>query len=590
MPKIAKLNSKQFRSSLWRVLREAVPSRWKLLTMSFICIIGVASFTAALAYSTRLIVNDVFVSNDATAAYQVAALVVVVAFLKSAFTYANSIISVVYTRSVSAAYQKKVYGDILNKDLWHFMGEHSAGQMARIKLFGSSTGAVVVSVSNKFPTELLILLGLLTVMFLQDPLMTLACSIIFPLIFWLVAYLGRRVRKIAAAQAELEAAYFAVGAESFEGIKTVKTYGLEGKIVENFNGSIDTLEKRILSIAKVTSATVPLMEFIGGMVLGVFVVYAAWQTITNGKTPGEFTAFITAFLMAYQPAEKLTKIWVNVQKSLVHVNTMYGVLDAPPKLKLSGSQTLPKNQNGIEFEDVSFGYTATKKAILDVNLSIKPGEKVALVGRSGAGKSTIVDLLLRFFDPTEGRITIGGSDLASVSPTSIYQSIALISQDVFLFDGTIRDNIKDGNPDASALDIEDAARKAALVDVLGNLPDGLDTKVGANGKALSGGQKQRVGIARALAKNAEIYIFDEATSALDGDNERAIMQNLISSLDGKTIVFVTHRGSTLPYVDRVIVLEEGKLIGFDTVEALQKEHPNFRSLFNLDPVPSVKTG
>lgn len=567
-----------------RLLREAVPPRLKLLSLSILCMIGVAGFTAALAYSTRLIVNDVFVASDTSAALGVAALVVVVTFFKSLFTYANGVVSVVFTRSVSAAYQKRIFENVLRKDMWHFIGKHSATLMAQVKLFGTSCGTVVVNMANKLMTETLTLIALIIVMILQDPIMTLVCSVLFPVIFWLVNVLSKRIRAVAAAESQLEGAYFAVGAEAFDGIKTVKTYELESKITNRFNDAIDTLEDRILSIARVTNATVPIMEFIGGLVIGVFVVYAAWQTITQGKTPGEFTAFLTAFLMAYQPAEKITKIWVDVQKSIIHVRTMYEVLDAAPRRLSSGVETLKDVGGDISFEDVSFEYRPGQPALRNVTFNIEAGERVALVGRSGAGKSTLIDLLLRFYDPTQGTIRIGGKDLRQVGEEELYQNVALISQDVFLFDGSIRDNIRDGHSEATDAEIEEAAHRASLTDVLGDMPNGLDTSVGPNGRSLSGGQKQRVGIARALVKNAKIYIFDEATSALDGDNERAIMQTLVRELPGKTILFITHRGATLAYVSRAMLLEKGRLLAFDRVAALQGDDSRFRSLFNLGTV------
>jgi ABC-type multidrug transport system fused ATPase/permease subunit len=567
-----------------RLLREAVPPRIKLLALSILCMVGVAGFTAALAYSTRLIVNDVFVASDTSAALGVAALVIVVTFFKSLFTYANGVVSVVFTRSVSASYQKRIFENVLRKDMWHFIGKHSATLMAQVRLFGSSSGTVVVNMTNKLMTEALTLVSLIIVMILQDPIMTLVCSVLFPVIFWLVNVLSKRIRAVAAAESQLEGAYFAVGAEAFDGIKTVKTYELEGKIIKRFNNAIDTLEDRILSIARVTNATVPIMEFIGGLVIGSFVVYASWQTITHGKTPGEFTAFITAFLMAYQPAEKITRIWVDVQKSLMHVGTMYEVLDAAPRRLSAGTETLKDVNGDISFENVSFEYRPGQPALRDVSFNSATGERVALVGRSGAGKSTLIDLLLRFYDPTQGTIRIGGRDLRQVGEEELYQNVALISQDVFLFDGSIRDNIRDGHSQATDAEIEEAAHRASLTDVLGDMPNGLETSVGPNGRSLSGGQKQRVGIARALVKNAKIYIFDEATSALDGDNERAIMQTLVTELPGKTILFITHRGATLAYVNRAMLLEKGRLLAFDNVAALQGDDSRFRSLFNLGTV------
>lgn len=565
-----------------RLLKEAVPPRWKLVALSFLCMLGVAASTAGLAYSTKLIVNDVFVAGDASSAYYVAGLVVLVSLGKSISTYANGIISTVFTRSISASYQKFIYETVLMKDMKHFLRKHSSDQMLKVKLFGNACGKVVVNLVSKLLTEGLTLFGLIVVMLLQDPIMTLVCALLFPIVIYMVRNLTKRIRKIASAEAELEGAYFAIGAEAFDGIKTVRTYGLEGKIISRFNEAIETLEKRLFSIARLTNATGPIMDVIGGLVIGSFVVYAARQIISGGETPGEFTAFITAFLMAYQPAEKVTKIWVDIQKNIVFVERMYALTDDPPKVRTFGSKTLEGARNSITFDQVSFAYKKGAMAVDDVSFAIAPGERVAIVGRSGAGKTTVVDILLRFFDPTKGTIKIDDVDLADITEEAMYRYFAFISQDVFLFDGTIRDNIRDGNPDASDTDIEEAARRASLSEVLGNMPKGLDTKVGPNGSALSGGQKQRVGIARALAKNAEVFIFDEATSALDGDNERSIMENLVDGLEGKTILFITHRVSTLGYVDKVLHMQDGKLKGFDTVDALQATDQDFRSLFNLD--------
>jgi ABC-type multidrug transport system fused ATPase/permease subunit len=334
-------------------------------------------------------------------------------------------------------------------------------------------------------------------------------------------------------------------------------------------------------IAKVTSATVPIMELLGGLVIGFFVIYAAWQTITNGKTPGEFTAFITAFLMAYQPAERVSKTWVELQKSITHVGRMYRELESPVKQRDEGQLTLGSTAPSIAFEDVSFEYNSQSRALHKLNFNINAGERVAIVGRSGAGKSTLIDLVLRFYDPTSGIVRIGGLDMKDVTEQSARDSIALISQDVFLFDGTIRDNLRDGNPDASDEELERAARLAQLSDLIDRLPEGLDSRVGPNGSALSGGQKQRVGIARAIAKGAKIYIFDEATSALDVENERAIMTMLQNELASATILFVTHRPSTLAFVDRILMLDNGELIGFDTAKNLEESKPEYRTLFNL---------
>ena len=576
-----KFTGAQARATGVRLIKEAMPSRWKLYLVSLVCMIGVAGFTGALANSTRMIVNDVFVADDTSAAIHVALIVIAVSIGKSFFEYANAVISTIFNRSISADYQKKIFAKMLSKDVWHFSGKHASVQMNQVRVYGQACGKTVINFTNKLLTDTLTLVGLIIVMIIQDPLMTLFSSVMFPLIFWLVSHLSKKVRAVANAETELSGAYFATGVEAFDGIKTLKSYRLEKKTIKKFEEGVEALEERMLGIAKVTSATVPIMELLGGLVIGFFVVYAAWQTITNGKTPGEFTAFITAFLMAYQPAERVSKTWVELQKSITHVGRMYRELESPVKQRDEGRLTLGSTAPSIAFEDVSFEYSSKSRALHRLNFNINAGERVAIVGRSGAGKSTLIDLVLRFYDPTSGVVRIGGLDMKDVTEQSARDSIALISQDVFLFDGTIRDNLRDGNPDASDEDLERAARLAQLSDLIDRLPDGLDSRVGPNGSALSGGQKQRGGIARALAKGAKIYIFDEATSALDVENERAIMKMLQKELASATILFVTHRPSTLTFVDRILMLDNGELIGLDTAKNLEESNAQYRALFNL---------
>ncbi|WP_299285459.1 ABC transporter ATP-binding protein [uncultured Tateyamaria sp.] len=564
-----------------RLIREALPPRWKLYALSVICMLGVAGFTGALAYSTRLIVNDVFVAGDAKAAYSVALLVVAVAFGKAFSVYANAVVKTVFKRSVISHYQKLTFRRLVLQETRFFADTHASMQMAQLKLFGNACGSTVVGVTNTMFTDIMTVTVLFGVMFFQDPLMTLLCSMILPVIFLTVTLLSRRVRELASAERALDGAYFAVGAETFEGIKTVKVYGLESKSVGRFEGAVTALEDRMLSIARITSATSPLMEFLGGIVIGLFVIYAAWQTMTFGKTPGEFTAFITAFLMAYQPASRLSKVWVDIQKSLVHTGRMYKILDRPIPLQSNGAEVLAPGENSISFEDVSFEYEKGAPALRNVSVDIKAGEKVAIIGRSGSGKSTLIDLVLRFYDPTSGTIRIGGYNATDISNESMRASTALISQDVFLFDSTILENIRDGNAGASDEDVERAARRAALTETLDNMPAGLQTVVGPNGSALSGGQKQRIGIARALVKNADICVFDEATSALDVETEQQVLESVTKELENKTVLFVTHRPATLDYVDRILLLDDGRLVSIGTKEELESGSEQYRALLNI---------
>ena len=564
-----------------RLVRETIPKRKKIITASVLCMVGVSVFTAALAYTTKLIVNDVFVAKDASAAIEVAIIVIFVSFSKSLFHYGNAVLQNVLNRSISSSYQKETFENTLRREISFFNGKHASDHMAQIRLYGMAAGQAVTVICSRFLTEVLTLIALFFVMFLQDALMTFYSILIIPLIFGLVSFLSRKIRKVAKEEADLSGQYFAAGSEALAGVRTVKSYNLENKSIEKFNSSVDALEDRIFGISKVTAATHPIMEFLGGLVLGVFVIYAAWQTINYGKTPGEFTAFITAFLLAYQPAAKISKLWVELQKSLTQSFFMFLLIDTRPQLLGMGNKSLKTIGGSVTFSDVSFGYENDDVSINKVSFNLSPGEKVAIVGKSGAGKSTLIDLILGFYKPDKGKIEIGSIDISSILPVDLKSHIAFISQDVFLFDDTIEENIKDGFSDASKAEINIAVKNAQVDSFVADLPLGLQTIVGANGSNLSGGQKQRVAIARGLLKKASIYIFDEATSALDLENEREILTALLKTLENETVIFVSHRPALFDYVDKVLMLEKGKVVGFDQPSKIDKTSTEFRHLFGV---------
>ena len=564
-----------------RLIKETIPKRKKIITASIVCMVGVSVFTAALAYTTKLIVNDVFVAKDAGAAIEVAIIVIFVSFSKSLFHYGNAVLQTVLNRSISSFYQKEAFQKTLRREISFFNGKHASDHMAQIRLYGMAAGQAVTAICSRFLTEVLTLVALFVVMFLQDALMTLYSIVIIPIIFGLVSFLSRKIRKVAKEETDLSGHYFAAGSEALAGVRTVKSYNLERKSIEKFNSSVDALEDRIFGISKVTAATHPIMEFLGGLVLGVFVIYAAWQTITYGKTPGEFTAFITAFLLAYQPASKISKLWVELQKSLTQSFFMFRLIDTKPKSVSCGNKSLQSGNGSVNFSHVSFSYENDEVSIDKVSFSLQPGDKVAIVGKSGAGKSTLVDLILGFYSPTDGMIKIGSTDISLISSMELKNHIAFISQDVFLFDDTIEENIKDGFASASEREIIAAVKSAQVDGFAEDFPLGLQTRVGANGSNLSGGQKQRVAIARGLLKKASIYIFDEATSALDVENEREIMTALLETLKNETVIFVTHRPALFEYVDKVLMLEKGRVVGFDKPSKIDETSTEFRELFGV---------
>lgn len=573
-------------TTLGRLLGEALVPRWRLYVLTLICVIGVALFTALLAWSTKLIVNDVFAAGADHNAPRVALMVIGISVGMAGFTYANNVLGVLFQRQIAAQLQRDIFGAMLHRPVHAFTGDHAAAQMAQVMLFGRAGGTLVVDVSNRMLTEALTLIGLVAVMVWQDPVMSLAAFVLFPLIGLIVSRLTRKIRAIAAAEVTLTGKLMSVGEEAFAGIKTVRSYGLEDKSRGRFTAAVMALETRMLRIARAAALTVPLMQGLGGVMIGLFVLYASWQTNSLGKSPGEFTAFITAFLLAYQPAERLSKSIVELQKSLVQVEAMYALRDDSSTAPHEGRAALPEKPGALRFENVAFAY-ADMPALADISFTIEPGEKVAIVGASGAGKTTLIDLVQRFYSPRSGQIRIGDVPLETLSEASLRDAIALIQQDVFLFEGSIADNIKDGAPDADRARIEQVAAQAAVRSFADKLPQGLDSEIGPNGSALSGGQRQRIGIARALIKRAHIYIFDEATSALDGENDAAIMQAATRNAPDSIALFITHRASTLKWMDKVLLLDQGRLMAFDTHEELLRTSPLYRALFDL---PQQKDG
>lgn len=572
-------SSQALRYSL-RLVKETLPARWLMFGVGVLCMVGVAYFSGALANSTKAIVDDVFVSAAPDAAMMVGLTVIGIAAAKSLFSFATSIISFVFDRSITVESQKRLFDHVLSQDTNFFVGQHASRQMTLLQNIGRASGRSVALLTNKLIVETLTLISLFYVMIVQDPLMTLICVTIIPLIFALVSNLAKRIRRASKAELKLAGQYFERGSEILQGIKTVKSFQLEQKSINRFNATLNEMEKRVLHVARISAATVPAMELLGGIVIGLFVLYGAQQATSGAMTPGELTAFITAFLMAYQPAERLSKLWVDLQKNGVFVAQMYAILDRPPARTRYGQAELPHDTTPkITTHDLSFAYSDDTPALHEVTLTIQPGERIAVVGPSGAGKSTLIDMLLRFQDADQGHVAFDGVDIRTLKHEALHHAIAYVSQDIFLFDGTIGDNIADGDPNLSRDELIQAARSAQLEDLLTTSQDGIDSAIGPNGNALSGGQRQRLGIARGLAKKARIYIFDEATSALDPYNEGKVLETLQEVLAGSTQIFVTHRTSIFAYVDRVLVLSDGRVAGFDRPDILMRNNEVFRTLF-----------
>ncbi len=562
-----------------RLLQETVGSCRVEYGLAVVAMACVAGSTAGLAGMMRLAVNDVFVHRDLRAMWLVAAGIVILSILKGAADYAQGVVMTRIGNRVTASFQRRLFDRLLESRLRFFTKVHSSKLITRINMKAQAASRLVDLVTTSLARDLLTLIGLVAVMVFQDPLLSLVAFLVGPVIMLGTQQIVRRLRQLADAEIQGVAGVIAAIQETCQGIRTVKAFNLEAEMRDRLSRAVTDVEARGNAIASVGRLTSPLMESLGGIVIAAMVVYSGWQTVTNGKTPGEFMAFVTAFLLAYEPAKRLANVQVTLARSLDRVAQMYAKLDKPGGERNSLPSLSSESMRGhVVFSNVSFRY-GRNQVLHDVSLDIRPGEITALVGPSGSGKSTLFALLQRFYDPRQGSITIDGHDITAFDPSSVRHLTAVVSQETTLFSGSIADNIRLGSPGASDDEIEAAAHAASAADFIAAMPQGFATLVGERQATLSGGQAQRLAIARAVLKNAPILLLDEATSALDGETERAVRDALAALMKGRTTIVIAHRPSTIERADRIYVLNHGRVVACGRHDELLASNPLYRTLF-----------
>jgi ATP-binding cassette subfamily B protein len=435
---------------------------------------------------------------------------------------------------------------------------------------------VVLSVGRDFLT----LFALLWVMIIQAPLLSSVAFIVAPIAILGVTRLIKRVRHIATAEFALGTQLIQTIQETVRGAVVVKAFNLSPYMRGRMNEAVSALEQRANKMIRLQARTGPLMEALGGIAIGMVTLYSGWATIVGGQTPGDFMAFITAFLLAYEPAKRLARLHVNLEGQMVGVRAFFGILDQRMSpTEAEDAPPLAFSSGAIEFKEVTFGYRPRTPVLNALSFRITTDSTVALVGPSGGGKTTILNLIPRLYDIQSGSVLIDGQDIRSVSSESVRRHIALVNQDTFLFAGSVRENIRIGRLDASDADVEAAARDAYAHDFIAALQKGYDTYVGENGVQLSGGQRQRIAIARAFLKQAPIILLDEATSALDSESERQVQLALDRLMEGRTIIVIAHRLSTILNADRILVIDAGRIVEEGTHRELLAKGGLYESLY-----------
>lgn len=537
-----------------------LPHRASLALALFMMTLDAAA-TGALAKLMEPMIDDIFTQQRASALWPVAGAVFAAFVVRGLAGYLHAVLLNRVGQRIVANVQSALFGHLMQADLAYFHANPSGNLISRlvndVSLMRNAVAECLTGI-GKSTLSLLILVG---VMFHQDWGLSLIAFTAFPLAALALARIGRRLRRVSA-RTQHELGVFATFlGQTFQGVRHVKAYGMEGHEVRRVDGMVEKLFSLTNKGFRTSAMLTPINEVVSGIAIVTVIVYGGMQVISGANSPGSLLSFITAFMLAFDPMKKLSKLNAQLQVGLAAAERVFEVLDTQPEIvERPDAAVLPRAVHDVRFENVHFRYDGGREALDGLDLEVPAGRMVALVGASGAGKSTVLNLIPRFYDVSDGRVMVGGHDVRDLTLASLRANIAIVSQETALFDETVRANIAYGRTDASEAEIVQAARDAAAHDFILELPDGYDTMVGEQGVKLSGGQRQRIAIARAMLKNAPVLLLDEATSALDSESERAIQEALKRLQKGRTTLVIAHRLSTIIDADRIYVLENGKVV------------------------------
>jgi len=574
-----------------RLLREAVaPYAGRFLAAGF-CMLLVALSTAGLAWLMDPVVNQVFVARRADLLWPVGLAVFATFAVKGIGAYGQSMIMTHVGQTILADLQTRLFRHLLQMDMTFFAQHRTGALISRLTTDIAAMRMAVSTALTGLGREALSIIFLVAVMFYQDWLLASVAFVVFPATVVPIATLGRRLRRVTADTQAQTGAFMTLVQQSLSGIRLVKAYRMEKYEGDKAGQLTSTVRDLVIKAERVKALASPLMETLGGVAVTIVIIYGGWRVINGDTTAGAFFSFITALLTAYRPVKALANANAAINEGLAGAQRLFTVLDTRSSMvEAPGAPALKTTRGEIAFSGVSFAYGDGQTALADITFTAPAGKTTALVGPSGAGKTTILNLIPRFYDVSAGSISIDGQNIAAVTLASLRDSVALVSQDVVLFDDTIRANIRYGRPDASDTDIEEAARAAGAHAFITALPAGFDTVVGERGQSLSGGQRQRIAIARALLKDAPILLLDEATSALDTETERQVQAALERLKQGRTTLVIAHRLSTVASADQICVVDGGRLAEIGDHAGLLAQGGTYARLHALQGAAPSHTG
>lgn len=565
-----------------RVWDTYIARKWRWLVLAVLLMLIAASFDALLVRQLKPIFDEVFIDKNRASLGTIGLTILALYFLKGVFSYSQSLVMTKLSIRVIADMQRDVFKRLMRMDIAFYQG-HSTGEI--LTRFTSDVAMVKDAVLNSLTTfvkDSASVAFLVVLMFFQSFEMACVVFFVFPLGIYPVAVCGRKMRKKTKKNQEAGESFFNLVTQSFKGIKIVKSYCTEDKEYEELDHMIVKMNKLSFSMACLHALQSPLMEFFGGIAMAATLGYGGYQIMQGNMSPGNFMVFLLAIVAAYKPMKNVAGLHMRMQMGVASMQRLFSMLDIEPTIKdAPDAKDLVVSKGRIEIQNVSFSYDGEREVLHDVSVTVEPDQTVALVGHSGSGKSTLINFMPRFYDPDRGRILIDGQDIRGVTLESLRRQTAYVSQDVILFNDTIKNNIRYGTPDATDEEVVAAAKAAAADTFIRQMENGYDTVLGEQGSGLSGGQRQMISIARAMLKNAPILLLDEATSALDSQSEKIVQDSLEVLMKGRTSLVIAHRLSTIINADRIYVFNEGRIDDFGTHEELLSHNGIYAQLYRI---------